>query len=92
MGHEGLTGLLREAVPHFHAAFGHQGMILCRVMQAGDGDELLRVTMELPASFQGDPDACLRAFDEAWWLEHCHRSEGLLVFDYERDGTWMPSA
>ena len=48
-----------------------------------DDERLLRVAVQLPADFEGDPEAALSSFDCEWWLSNCHRS-GAVVFDYER--------
>ncbi len=72
--------LLVEAVAPLNNAFCGQVFHL-RVLYSDDG-RLLKVEALLPADFH-DPDQALRSFDQAWWLDNCHRSGGALVFDYE---------
>jgi len=48
-----------------------------------DDDSMLKVAVQLPADFAGDPERALRSFDREWWIGNCHRSRGSLVFDYE---------
>jgi hypothetical protein len=77
-----LFTLLIEAVRPLQIAFGARRLFQVRV-QHSDDDSLLRVAVQLPAGFGGDPEQALRLFDEDWWLDNCHRSGGALVFDYE---------
>ena len=51
--------------------------------QSSDDDSILKVAVQLPADFDRDPERALQSFDEEWWLNNCHRSGGVLVFDYE---------
>ena len=80
-GHASLHSLLMEAVQPLHRAFGPT-RVLCLRGQSSDDENLVSVIVRLPASF-GDPEAALRAFDADWWLANCHRSDGVLAFDYE---------
>jgi hypothetical protein len=77
-----LYTLLIEAVRPLHNAFGERRLIQIRV-QSSDDDSLLKVAVQLPADFSGDPELALRSFDRNWWLDNCQRSGGALVFDYE---------
>ena len=77
-----LHALLLEAVKPLQDAFGEKRIVQVRV-QSSDEDSLLKVAVQLPADFGADPERALRSFDEAWWLNNCHRSGGALVFDYE---------
>jgi hypothetical protein len=81
-----LYSLLLDAVAPLRQAFGDKRLIYIRV-QSSDEDSILKITVRLPAHFGDDPEGALQAFDEAWWLNNCHRSRGTLVFDYE-----MPDA
>lgn len=76
-----LAALLAEARPHLGRAFGVSRTGL-RYQRTDDGVHW-KLVMLLPRDFSGDPEACLRQFDETWWLNNCHRSGGRLVFDYE---------
>jgi hypothetical protein len=77
-----LYTLLVEAVRPLQNAFGERRIVQVRV-QFSDDDSLLKVAVQLPADFGGDPERALRSFDGEWWLNNCHRSGGALVFDYE---------
>jgi hypothetical protein len=77
-----LYQLLIDAVAPLRRAFGDKRVIHIRV-QSSDEDSILKVAVQLPPTFEGDPERALRSFDEAWWLHNCHRSGGVLVFDYE---------
>jgi hypothetical protein len=74
--------LLIEAVQPLRVAFGEGGLLQVRV-QYSDDDSLLRVVVQLPIDFGCDPESALRSFDREWWLNNCHRSGGMIVFDYE---------
>ena len=77
-----LYQLLIDAVAPLRHAFGDKRVIHIRV-QSSDEDSILKVAVQLPATFEGDPERALQSFDEAWWIYNCHRSGGVLVFDYE---------
>jgi hypothetical protein len=77
-----LYWLLLEAVDPLRQAFGEKRLIYIRV-QTCDEDSLLKVAVWLPTNFRDDPERVLQNFDKAWWLKNCHRSGGMLVFDYE---------
>jgi hypothetical protein len=77
-----LYSLLIEAVEPLRHAFGDKRLIYIRIQPADEGS-ILKVTVRLPANFRNNPEGALRAFDEDWWLNNCHRSSGVLVFDYE---------
>ena len=77
-----LYQLLIEAVTPLHHAFGDTAILHMHI-QSSDEDSILKVAVQLPATFEGDPDCALQAFDDAWWVHQCHRSGGVLVFDYE---------
>ncbi len=77
-----LYQLLIDAVAPLRHAFGDKRVIHIRV-QSSDEDSILKVAVQLPATFEGDPERALQSFDAAWWLHNCHRSGGVLVFDYE---------
>ena len=77
-----LYPLLIEAIKPLQHAFGEKRILQIRV-QSSDEDTILKVAVQLPADFDGDPERALRSFDEEWWLNNCHRSGGTLVFDYE---------
>jgi hypothetical protein len=77
-----LYSLLIKAVEPLRHAFGDKRLIYIRI-QSSDEDSILKVTVRLPANFGDNPEAALQAFDEEWWLNNCHRSSSLLVFDYE---------
>lgn len=77
-----LFTLLREAVTPLQNAFGERRIVQVRV-QFSDDDSVLKVAVQLPADFGGDPERALGSFDGEWWLDNCHRSGGALVFDYE---------
>jgi hypothetical protein len=76
-----LYPLLLAAVRPLQNAFG-QGRIIQVRAQVSDDDSLVKVAVQLPATF-GDPEHALLSFDASWWLDNCHRSGGALVFDYE---------
>ena len=78
----GLNSVLMDAVEPLQKAFGDKPVLKARIQHA-DEDRLLKVAVQLPASFSADPEAALRSFDESWWIENCHRSS-LIEFDYER--------
>lgn len=75
--------LLCEAVEPLQRAFGDEIRLYLRDLSCAE-DCLWKAVIEIPPDFQGDPEAALRSFDEDWWLANCHRSDGGLVFDYER--------
>jgi hypothetical protein len=77
-----LAALLIEAVKPLQNAFG-EGRVIHLRAQASDDDSCLKVAVQLPSNFDGDPERALRSFDAGWWLDNCHRSGGALVFDYE---------
>ena len=77
-----LYQLLIDAVAPLLHAFGDKRVIHILV-QSSDEDSILKVAVQLPASFEGDPERALQSFDAEWWLHNCHRSGGVLVFDYE---------
>ena len=77
-----LYQLLIEAVTPLHHAFGDTAILHMHI-QSSDEDSILKVAVQLPTTFEGDPDRALRSFDDAWWVHQCHRSGGVLVFDYE---------
>jgi hypothetical protein len=77
-----LYTLLIDAVVPLQQAFGDKRIIHVWA-QSSDDDNILKVAVQLPADFGDDPERALRSFDEAWWLNNCHRSGGALVFDYE---------
>jgi len=77
-----LHSLLIEAVEPLQHAFGDKRLIYIRILSS-DEDSILKVTIRLPANFGVNPESALRAFDDEWWLNNCHRSRGVLVFDYE---------
>jgi len=77
-----LASLLMEAVEPLSTAFGDERLLQVRVQHC-DKDTLLRVAVQLPSDFAGDPEQALRSFDAMWWLNNCQRSGGALVFDYE---------
>jgi hypothetical protein len=75
--------LLVEAVRPSQIAFGEKGLLHVRAQHSED-DWLLKVAVQLPANFGDDQaEEALRSFDREWWLNNCHRSGGVLVFDYE---------
>lgn len=76
--------LLTEAVQPLKRAFG-DNLLRIRVQDADD-ESLLKVAVQVPADFAA-PETALQSFDNEWWINNCHRSNGTLVFDYElRDG------
>ena len=77
-----LYRLLVEAVQPLRTVFGEKRLLQLRV-QYSDEDSLLKVAVQLPVDFGGDPEQALHSFDTEWWLNNCHRSGGALVFDYE---------
>lgn len=77
-----LFTLLIQAVGPLQMAFGEKRLLQVRV-QYSDDDRFLKVAVQLPADFGSDPEGALRSFDREWWLQNCHRSGGMLVFDYE---------
>ena len=79
---QALYHILIEAVAPLRHAFGDKCVIHIQV-QSSDEDSILKVAVQLPATFEGDPERALQAFDAAWWLHNCHRSGGILIFDYE---------
>ena len=81
-GDPGLYSLLMDALDPIHRAFGVGRIIHLRVLSSDD-DRVLKAAVQLPAGFVGDPENVLRSFDAHWWLDNCHRSRSLLVFDYE---------
>jgi len=74
--------LLIEAVQPLRNAFGENQLLQVRV-QYSDDDRLVKVAVQLPSDCGSDPETALRSFDTEWWLANCHRSGGVLVFDYE---------
>jgi len=77
-----LYSLLKEAIKPLRHAFGDKWIIHVRVLSSNE-DTILKVAVQLPADFGGDPERALRAFEEEWWLNNRHRSGGALIFDYE---------
>ncbi len=76
-----LFNLLLEAVTPINRVFGEIRTLTTRI-QGYEDDTLLRIVALLPAHPNNNPEVALRAFDQDWWLNNCHRS-GMLVFDYE---------
>lgn len=77
-----LYALLVEAVRPLQNAFGERRIVQVRG-QFSDDNSFLKVAVQLPADFGGDPERALWSFDGEWWRNNCHRSGGALVFDYE---------
>ena len=77
-----LYTLLIEAIKPLQHAFGEKRIIHLRI-QSSEDDIIVKVAVQLPADFGDDPERALQSFDEEWWLNNCHRSDGALVFDYE---------
>ena len=75
--------LAREAIPYLRQAFGEECQILLRLQSTEEGP-LYKMTVHLLPQYDRNPDQALRQFEETWWLDNCHRSEGNLVFDYEK--------
>ncbi len=73
--------LLIDAVDPIQSVFGKHCNLHAKVLSS-DEDSLLKVAVQLPASFE-DPQGALRSFEQNWWLNNCHRSGAGLVFDYE---------
>lgn len=79
----GLFALLEEAVRPLQIAFGDKRIFQARVRNSDD-ERLLKIAVQLPADLGGlNPEQALASFDTEWWLNNCHRSRGVLVFDYE---------
>ena len=76
--------LLYEAVRPLRERFAMTGRLRARLTEH-EGDVLAKVIVSLPVNWHGDAEQALHCFDEAWWFQHCHLSEGLLVFDYEQE-------
>ena len=76
-----LFPLLMEASQPLQTAFGEKALFHVLV-QYSDEDNLLRVAVQLPPDF-AEPAKALGSFDRNWWVNNCHRSGGMLVFDYE---------
>lgn len=74
--------LLDESLAPLLAAFPGVDAIVVRRLVTDEGD-LWRVLVQVPADQEVDYERCLHTFDQAWWLQQCHRSAGDLVFDYE---------
>lgn len=77
-----LYALLIEAVNPLHLAFGENRIIHLRI-QSSDDDIMVKVAVQLPADCRDHAEDSLRLFDNEWWLNNCHRSNGALVLDYE---------
>lgn len=71
--------LVEEARPFFAEAFAG---VLAGIELRPDGCGL-RVVALVTSDDLPRLERCLRTFVETWWLANCHRSPGLLVFDYE---------
>src|ERR1700682_1257982 len=57
-----LYGLLAEAIGPLQNAFGEGRSMQLRVQSSGD-ERLLKVAVQLPSDFGGDPECALRSFD-----------------------------
>ena len=77
-----LLDLLKESIPPLQAAFGPFPGEVRFQRDSEDFLFLVKVVILLPLDYH-DPEAALRRFDEAWWIDNCHRSNGHVVFDYE---------
>lgn len=80
--HRAVAALLHEGLDAFDGLCGRDvpaNLALCQ----GADDAVLRVVWHLRPGEDGGQ--LLRTFDTCWWLRECHRSEGLLVFDYEQE-------
>jgi hypothetical protein len=77
-----LSHLLIEAVAPLRRAFGDMAILHMQILSS-DEDSILKVAVQLPATFEGNPDRALQSFDDAWWVHNCQQSGGVLVFDYE---------
>ena len=77
-----LYRLLLGAIDPLKRTFGEIRLIHLRVLSS-DEDSFLKVAVQLPPSSTASAATALRSFDNAWWLDNCHRSGGALVFDYE---------
>jgi len=78
-----VKALVREALGPLHEAFQVSAIsVFIRSQETPDG-VLYKVVVLLPNDYAHDPEVALHRFDDAWWLNHCQQSEGLVVFDYE---------
>lgn len=78
---ENIPDLIYEAMPKLWEAF--DGLWTIR-LRRGPHPEYWRVTVEVPGRYADKAEACLKAFDDSWWLENCHRAgPDHLTFDYE---------
>jgi len=47
-------------------------------------DPYVRIVLCLPSGWVGDAYACLRTFDDTWFLTHCHQLTDT-IYDYQCD-------
>jgi hypothetical protein len=74
-----LFSLLKEAVDPIYAEFG-DAIILQLRAQESDENVLLRVVIQSALNIE-EAEVALERFEDAWWLDNCHKSSGSLVFD-----------
>lgn len=78
------SGLCLQALRVLQDAFG--GVNYPLVMEPIFEEDRLtyvRFTLCLPEEWQGDPDACMSAFDQVWSVPYGHTLPGI-VFDYTK--------
>lgn len=79
--HPAITDVLDEMAEPLHACFGQHTAVLEVLTDHEEGD-VLRLLVHMPHATRQEADAALARFDDTWWRDHCHRTEGLLVVDY----------
>lgn len=82
VAHPCLGPVLDAMVAPLRGCFGPHRTTL-EVLHDGEEGPLLRLRVHLPPGT--DAGAALARFDAAWWVEHCHRTAGLLVIDTGED-------
>lgn len=79
--HPAIVPVLDAMSEPLHACFGQHTAVL-EVLTDGEEGDFLRLTVHLPHANAQGAAAALACFDETWWLDHCHRTDGLLLVDF----------
>jgi hypothetical protein len=82
--HPGASVVLWDAADAIRKAFGLFCSRPVARLQPAEGEAWVIVTVKMPTPpWRGDPERCLAAFHQDFWLKRCELAEGLVVVDYE---------
>jgi hypothetical protein len=83
--HPAIPEVLDAMAEPLHACFGQHTAQL-EVLTDGEDGDFLRLPVHMPYATPQEAAAALKRFDETWWVQHCHRTEGRLVVDDAVEG------